>query len=275
LFTRGDLRTVTIDGGKYIAFKPNTITYVVPADSELAQQMQAAEIGVVFHTSYTGDSLEDMRASFGYDSSELSPSPRVWFTDARIRDVSGQVQLSSDQGDAIRSALQDLKNTPVDSAAFNQLNDQLPFDLVAELKAHANTPIRSGAGLVQDPKRFASSFIERIQDKYQTAIAKLKTGAEGPAGQRKLEQMNSILQVLNNNVGIIANMYSAYLKAESVKMMFQRKMRSIRAMDSFIEQPDGSFRVTDPEGFVIVDHMGNAMKIVDRLEFSAANFLKD
>jgi hypothetical protein len=70
-------------------------------------------------------------------------------------------------------------------------------------------------------------------------------------------------------------MYSAYLKAESVKMMFQRKMRNIRALDSFIEQPDGSFRVTDPEGFVIVDRMGNAMKIVDRLEFSAANFLKD
>ena len=275
LFTRDDLRTVTIDGSKYIAFKPNTITYVVPADSDLAQQMQAAEIGIVFHTSYTGDSLEDMRASFGYDSSELSSSPRVWFTDARIRDVSGQVQLSSDQGDAIRAALQDLKNTPVDSAAFNRLNDQLPIDLVAELKAHANTPIRSGAGLVQDPKRFASSFIERVQTKYQTAIANLKTGAEGPAGQRKLEQMNSILQVLNNNVGIIANMYSAYLKAESVKMMFQRKMRSIRAMDSFIEQPDGSFRVTDPEGFVIVDHMGNAMKIVDRLEFSAANFVKD
>ena len=275
LFTRDDLRTVTIDGSKYIAFKPNTITYVVPADSDLAQQMQAAEIGIVFHTSYTGDSLEDMRASFGFDSSELSSSPRVWFTDARIRDVSGQVQLSSDQGDAIRAALQDLKNTPVDSAAFNRLNDQLPIDLVAELKAHANTPIRSGAGLVQDPKRFASSFIERVQTKYQTAIANLKTGAEGPAGQRKLEQMNSILQVLNNNVGIIANMYSAYLKAESVKMMFQRKMRSIRAMDSFIEQPDGSFRVTDPEGFVIVDHMGNAMKIVDRLEFSAANFVKD
>ena len=275
LFTRDDLRTVTIDGSKYIAFKPNTITYVVPADSDLARQMQAAEIGIVFHTSYSGDSLEDMRASFGFDSGELSPSPRVWFTDARIRDVSGQVQLSSDQGNAIRAALQDLKNTPIDSAAFNRLNDQLPFDLIVELKAHANSPIRSGAGLVQDPERFASSFIERVQTKYQTAIANLKTGAEGPAGQRKLAQLNSILQVLNNNVGIIANMYSAYLKAESVKMMFQKKMRSIRAMDSFIEQPDGSFRVTDPEGFVIVDHMGNAMKIVDRLEFSAANFVKD
>ena len=51
-----------------------------------------------------------------------------------------------------------------------------------------------------------------------------------------------------------------------------KKMKNIKAIDSFIEQPDGSLKVTDPEGFVIVDHIGRAMKIVDRLEFSAANF---
>jgi hypothetical protein len=275
LFTRDDLRTVTIDGEQYIAFKPNTITYVVPADSDLAKTMQAAEIGIVFHTSYTGDSIENMTASFGFDSSNLKPSPRVWFTDARIRDVSGQVQLDQNSADAIRRALVDLKNTPIDSAAFNRLNQQLPFDLIAELKAHANTPIRSGAALEQDPKRFASDFVSRTKNKFETAVSKLKTGAEGAAGQRKLQQLASILDLLNQNLTVIANMYSAYLKAESVKMMFQRKMRNIRALDSFIEQPDGSFRVTDPEGFVIVDRMGNAMKIVDRLEFSAANFLKD
>jgi hypothetical protein len=275
LFTRDDLRTVTIDGDQYIAFKPNTITYVVPADSDLAKTMQAAEIGIVFHTSYSGDSIENMTASFGFDSSNLKPSPRVWFTDARIRDVSGQVQLDQNSADAIRRALVDLKNTPIDSAAFNRLNQQLPFDLIAELKAHANTPIRSGAALEQDPKRFASDFVSRTKNKFETAVSKLKTGAEGAAGQRKLQQLASILDLLNQNLTVIANMYSAYLKAESVKMMFQRKMRNIRALDSFIEQPDGSFRVTDPEGFVIVDRMGNAMKIVDRLEFSAANFLKD
>lgn len=275
LFTRDDLKTVTIDGEQYIAFKPNTITYVVPADSDLARQMQAAEIGIVFHTSYTGDSLENMRASFGYDSSKLTPTSRVWFTDARIRDVSGQVQLDSETAAAMRRAIGELKNINIDSTAFNQLNQLLPIDLIVELKAHANAPIRSGAALEQNPMRFAKSFVQRIQEKFQTAIAKLKTGAEGPAGQKKLAQLNTIVEVLNQNLGVIANMYAAYLKAESVKMLFQRKMRSIRAMDSFIEQPDGSFRVTDPEGFVIVDHMGNAMKIVDRLEFSAANFIKD
>lgn len=272
LFTKGDVKTVTIEGEKHIAFKPNTITYVVPADSELAQRITAAEIGIVFHTSYEGDSVENMTARFGYDSSNLKPSSAVWFTDARIRDVSGQVQLSDAEGDAIRQAIADLKSTPVDSAAFNKLNDLLPFDLIVELKAHANAPIRSGKALESNPKRFASSFIERIEDQYEAAIAKLKTGREGPAGQKRLEKLVYSKKLLTDNAEVIANMYIAYLKAEAAKMLFQRKMRDIKAMDSFIQQPDGSFKVTDPEGFVVVDHMGNAMKIVDRLEFSAANF---
>lgn len=274
LFTREDVKTISIEGKKHVAFKPNTITYVVPADSELGQRISAAEIGIVFHTSYEGDSVENMSARFGYDSSQLTPSKDVWFTDARIRDVSGQVQLSDTEGDAIRQAIADLKTTPVDSAAFNKLDDLLPFDLIQEIKAHANTPIRSGKALESNPKRFASSFIERIEDQYEAAIAKLKTGREGPAGQKRLEKLAYSKKLLTDNSEVIANMYIAYLKAEATKMMFQRKMRNIKALDSFIEQPDGSLKVTDPEGFVIVDHMGNAIKIVDRLEFSAANFLR-
>lgn len=275
LFTKEDLKTITLEGEKYIAFKPNTITYVVPADSDTARAMQAAEIGIVFHTSYSGDSIENMRASFGYDSSKLNKNPKVWYTDARIRDVSGQVQLDNDTAQAMKAAIVSLGKTPINSAAFNKLNEQLPINLIVELKAHANAPIRTGAALEQDPSRFVKSFMERIQNRFETAISKLKTGAEGPAGQKKLAQLAATLELLNKNTQVIADMYSAYLKAEAVKMMFQRQMKHIKAMGSFIEQPDGSFKVTDPEGFVIVDHMGNAMKIVDRLEFSAANFIKD
>lgn len=275
LFTKDDLRTVTIDGTQYIAFKPNTITYVVPADSDLARRMQAAEIGIVFHTSYSGNNIEDMQASFGFDAGSLRPTPRVWFTDARIKDVSGQVQLDNESAAAIRRALVELKNIKINSVAFNKLNEQLPIDLIVELKAHANAPIRSGQALEADPRRFATSFVNRIQEKFLDAIAKLKSGPTSTVAQKKQAQMSAVVDILNKNSAIIENMYSAYLKTESVKMMFQRKMRNIRALDSFIEQPDGSFRVTDPEGFVIVDHMGNAMKIVDRLEFSAANFIKD
>ena len=54
MFARGDIQDKTIDGVDYITFQPNTIVYAVPADSKLAQSMRAAQMGIVFHTSYTG-----------------------------------------------------------------------------------------------------------------------------------------------------------------------------------------------------------------------------
>ena len=146
---------------------------------------------------------------------------------------------------------------------------------VHEIKAHANLPIRNGQALEQDADKFANDFLVKLQNKFDDAVAKLKTGPEGKAGQAKLQAKAEVEQIINNNKKNIADMYRAYLKSEAVKMMFQRKMKNIKAIDSFIEQPDGSFKVTDPEGFVIVDKIGRAMKIVDRLEFSAANFAKD
>lgn len=273
LFTKGDLKQVNIEGKPHIAFKPNTITYVVPADSKTAKEMQAADIGIVFHTSYSGNSMEEMKATFGFDASKLRPSSKVWFTDARIKDVTGQVQLSKENSAKIRSAIKELSSMSVDANTFKALNQKIGgIELVDAIKAHANAPIRSGQALEQDADKFAQEFLVALEQKFDDAVAKLKTGPEGKAGQAKLAAKSQVSEIINNNKKQIADMYKAYLKTEAVKMMFQQKMKNIKAIDSFIEQPDGSLKVTDPEGFVIVDHIGRAMKIVDRLEFSAANF---
>ncbi len=273
LFTKGDLKQVTIEGKPHLAFKPNTITYVVPADSETAKEMQAADIGIVFHTSYSGNSMDEMKATFGFDASKLRPSKNVWFTDARIKDVSGQVQLSKENSAKIRSAIKELSSMSVDANTFKALNQKIGgIELINAIKAHANAPIRSGQALEQDADKFAQEFLVALEQKFDDAVAKLKTGPEGKAGQAKLAAKSQVSDIINNNKKQIADMYKAYLKTEAVKMMFQKKMKNIKAIDSFIEQPDGSLKVTDPEGFVIVDHIGRAMKIVDRLEFSAANF---
>ena len=60
-----------------------------------------------------------------------------------------------------------------------------------------------------------------------------------------------------------------------VKGVLLSKLRKVNSIGTFLETPDG-FKVTSPEGFVAVDHMkGNAVKLVDRLEFSRANFTLD
>mgnify|MGYP003124027572 CR=1 FL=1 len=62
---RTDLKVKTIDGGKYVTFQPNTIVYAVPAVSALSNQIRRAHMGIVWHTSYTGNTFETLRASLG------------------------------------------------------------------------------------------------------------------------------------------------------------------------------------------------------------------
>ena len=58
-----------------------------------------------------------------------------------------------------------------------------------------------------------------------------------------------------------------------IKNRIKGKLDKLKNIDSFVEAGDG-YEVTEPEGFVAVDRVGNAVKIVDRLDFSAKNFAK-
>ena len=64
-----DVESQTLDGIKYFTFQPNTIVYAAAQDSELGQQIKSARIGVVWHTTYTGNELQSMKASFGVNIS--------------------------------------------------------------------------------------------------------------------------------------------------------------------------------------------------------------
>ena len=143
----------------------------------------------------------------------------------------------------------------VDANTFKALNQKIGgIELVNAIRHMLMQPIRSGQALEQDADKFAQDFLTSLEAKFDDAVAKLKTGPEGKAGQAKLAAKSEVSEIINNNKTQIADMYRAYLKTEAVKMMFQKKMRNIKAIDSFIQQPDGSFKVTDPEGFVIVNH---------------------
>ena len=59
------------------------------------------------------------------------------------------------------------------------------------------------------------------------------------------------------------------------KIILLRKLESVKSIGTFIQTPNG-FKVTAPEGYVAIDkYTSNAVKFVDRLEFSKANFTVD
>ena len=96
-----DLSKETIEGVSYYTFQPNTIVYAVPVDSDLGRIMNKSKIGVVWHTTYTGSSLPEMKASFGVDISKLSKPTTVWMDDATYKDVSGRATFTQKETDAV------------------------------------------------------------------------------------------------------------------------------------------------------------------------------
>ena len=60
---------------------------------------------VVFHTTYTGSTIEDLGASFGADISTLGNSRDVWIDDATYKDVSGNSTLTAKESVALSNAL--------------------------------------------------------------------------------------------------------------------------------------------------------------------------
>ena len=57
------------------------------------------------------------------------------------------------------------------------------------------------------------------------------------------------------------------------KMVIVKKLNSVKGLtDTFIKTSNG-FKVVNPEGYVAIDRVGgNAVKLVDRMEFSFNNF---
>ena len=80
LFSKQELKKKKIDGQNYIVFHPNTIAYAVPV--EQAKEVLNAKIGIVWHTTYTGNTFESMKASYGVDVTKFKKSTTVWSQDA-------------------------------------------------------------------------------------------------------------------------------------------------------------------------------------------------
>ena len=71
LFSKSDVKKKKIKGQSYVTFHPNTIMYAVPTGSEAAKDITSAQMGIVWHTAYTGKTFESMRASYGVDVSKF------------------------------------------------------------------------------------------------------------------------------------------------------------------------------------------------------------
>ena len=270
MFTKADLKTETIDGEKYTTFHPNTIVYAVPYTSELAAKIRASKIGVVWHTTYTGNSFETMTASFGKPiASQLTHTPSVWMDDANYKDYSGTATFTASETKAVTDMLS-RAGTLFQSIKADTINGiSKDPDLLILVKTYNNTKVRAGER-IQNPRMHVQGLFHWIYDKFQKEIESKKTEKGKTVQEEKRKKI--LAYFANHDQDQISKVFELSNLIADIKFPIISKMNQAGHISTFIKTKNG-FKVTGVEGFVAIDHLsGGAVKIVDRMEFSSNNF---
>lgn len=269
LFT-DDKKKAKVNNQDCILFQPNTITYCIPKEDELYGKAWEAKLGVVFHTQYVGDSIQNMRAKFGYDVSELTTSNDVLVLSAETGELGKDFLLDKNEKRELitirNSSSKLVANKFLDlMAEHNAGKDQLVVG--TRLKIFFNKYIREGTKMGTS-KQVLSQFKEYFRSEVQKAADKLKT----PKGKAaKLTKLYDGLDLIDKCQKELINTIDLYKNLQMAKDMFVHKLEKGERFGTFL-RTDTGYDITAPEGYVAITEGEKAVKLVDRLSFSTANF---
>ena len=268
MFTRGDLKKETIDGESYITFQPNTIVYAVPSTSKLAQSMMAAQIGVVFHTTYSGKTMEDMKATFNVNLGGLKTTKNVWYRDASFTDASGSATFTEAETKQISRILSQAGTLFQNIPALTLNRISASDVLLTYIKTFNNTKVREGKKIT-DTRIHTIELIKYVESQLNKKIQEVK---RQDSKKKYIAEKTEVMRFFRAAAPALKSTFDLMNLLVEAKLMIVRKLETIRSIGTFVRTDDG-FKITAPEGFVAVDRLkGNAVKLIDRMEFSQANF---
>jgi hypothetical protein len=271
LFT-DDKKYETINGERCITFTPNTITYCIPESSALYEKAKRAKIGVVFHTTYRGSSVDSLNATFGYDISKLKKSADVLVLSAETGQLGKDVLLTKQEVTKLKNmkrastALIRQSSKFLDSVA-EQIADNDQLTVGPRLKIYFNTYVRQGRR-VNSATNFVRDFKEYYEGEVKKAADKVKT-PKAKAG--KLAKLYAGLDFIEENEQALIKAVGLYTTLQQAKLLFIRKLEKGERLRTYLRSDNG-YKVTAPEGYVAIKEGNKAIKLVDRLQFSVANF---
>lgn len=270
LFTAEDVTSKTIDGERYHTATPNTLTYAWPADSKLGKAVNSAKIGAVFHTYYSGAGpINNMNAGFGVSQLNLKSTSHVFLASATMDNISANSGLTPAEERTLKSVIS-VGNRNADTAKpFLELVAQeatKQFTIGYTMKRFTNSYIKEGKK-INNVNRFMDGFEKAFKKSLVEKVDDLKSEKSKNEYREKLA---TGLQLLGANQRSFKAFIVIYNSFTNAKNLINNKLAGLSDTKVFLRSGD-TFVVTKPEGFVaIVD--GQAIKIVDRLEFSRANF---
>tara|TARA_Y100000592_G_C5478057_1_gene323605 strand:- start:54 stop:1256 length:1203 start_codon:yes stop_codon:yes gene_type:complete len=270
LMYTNDKSSTKFEDGKYITFQPNTILYAVKEDSDLGQRIKKSKMGIVFHTTYSGSTIEGLGAKFGANISGLKQGD-VWIDDATYKDVSGTGSMTA------KEAMQLSKILQATGKAFHGIKkgDLVKFQKVmdtmnakgaagATYKTYTNSLIRSGKFKPNSQEYI--NYVGKYWDEKVVAKVKQEKTKEikREIGQDLIKELNGLRKMIDNLTAFQANLVEG-------KMLIINALNRVKGIGTF-KKTDKGFEVVNPEGYVAIDKEGGAVKLVDRMEFAYNNF---
>ena len=253
MFSKDDVR----DEGKKFSFTPNTITYSADKNSEHGIKIANSKLGIVVHTQYLGKrgkhaKLSDMNADFNVNQKSFPENKDVFRVNPEVQ--SGKI--SGMEKKEFKKHLEDATNEyrNQDGDVHNVLDGH---DIL--LKTYINSTVRDKS------KPSASGYEKFLTNKYQKEVDKVKSDKAKAAKQEQMDTILSHVKSHKKQFDSILKMHDSLQKAKDVLT----RSLSNTAQTGFETTIGG--KPTKPEGFVAIKG-GRPSKLVDRAEFSAANF---
>lgn len=188
------------------------------------------------------------------------------------RDISGKATMTKRETDAITKILSDAGKifNQIDRATLNGISDN--EELLQRTKTFMNTKVRQGQR-VTNTARLTDELVKYLMDYFGYEEEKRKTEkGKSTIRARQKDVMSYFATVDKKKVKLIFDLMNKLVDA---KLILINKMDQAKEIETLLLTKDG-YKVTGQEGFVAVDRMkGNAVKLVDRLQFSHANFSSD
>ena len=268
LFAQSDLKKITLDGDDMISFTPNTITYAVQANSSIGRQISRARMGIVFHTKYTGKTLDSMTAGFG---TVRGRATNVFLASAGYKDVSGSAKLTRNELAQFNAKLRMAEGSLSKAAPLLDIMSETSADGLGvgfRLKTFFNHHIRGSSGHMAKVRTLVDMFRDYYINILQAEIDSKKTDK----GKQKYKDILATnLKFIDRNRNALVMAVASHVTLQNAKDFLIKKMSEIQSIGHFLKTSTG-YRVTSPEGYVAVDKIAGAVKLVDRMEFSRANF---
>ena len=269
LFGDGDVTTKTIDGQKYSVFHPNTIAYAVPYDQ--AKEVRDAKIGIVWHTTYKGSSFENMTADYGVDVSKLKKSRNVWSQDAMLKDATNAT-MSERETKEVNDLLTKIGRLFKQTSATTLKTVAENPKFAGSIETYNNTFVRAGA-LLPDSRKHVTGLISNRQAYYKKEIDSKKSQRGKDTWIAKMKDEMEFFSATNK--ANLVKMFELQKLIVLVKLKLINSLDKLKSIDTFVKTSNG-YKVTGEEGYVAIDTLGgDAVKLVDRMEFSYNNFSSD